>query len=164
MTASRTCFPALLLAASVGCAAAPKVDTAAEAGVIRQRFADWVAAEKNRDLETAVSFLTEDAVVQSEGAPAVIGREAAKAVWKGIFEMPYTDIADIEPRTVVVSASGDLAFDVGNFKVVMPGPNGAAEERGKSLLVWRKRNGEWMCVAISFTMDAPPAPPPAPAK
>jgi len=162
MTAIRTCFPAILLAASVGCATAPKVDTAAEAAIIRQRFADWVAAEKRRDLETAVSFLTEDAVVQAEGSPAVIGREAAKAVWKGLFEMPYTEIADIEPRTVAVSASGDLAYDAGNWKVISPG---SAEERGKSLLVWQKRDGKWMCVAIVFTMDTPPVlPPSTPAK
>ena len=162
MLAPRTLLPVLVLAVSIGCTSAPKVDTAAEVAIIRQRFADWVAAEKRRDLETAVSFLTEDAVVQAEGSPAVIGRDAAKAVWKGLFELSYTDIADIEPRTVVVSASGDLAYDVGNWKVITPG---SAEERGKSLLVWQKRDGKWMCVAIVFTMDTPPVPPPStPAK
>jgi uncharacterized protein (TIGR02246 family) len=155
--------PAILAAVAmvaVGCSSPRPVDQASEVMAIRQRYADWVDAEKRRDLDAAVSFLAPDAVIQAEGAPAVHGRDAARAVWQGIFELPYTDLQDIEARTVVVAQSGELAYDLGNWKVLVPGPNGStAEERGKSAIVWVKREGTWMAEAISFSMDAPQVPP-----
>jgi len=141
MLIRRASLTAFALAASIGCTNAPRVDTTAEATAVRQRYADWVAAEKRRDLEAAMSFLAPDAVIQAEGAPAVKGIEGARSIWKGIFEIPYTDMVDVEPRTVVVSQSGDLAYDAGSFKIILAGPNGPTEERGKSLVVWQKRDG-----------------------
>jgi ketosteroid isomerase-like protein len=144
---------------AVGCRSPRPVDQADAVLAIRQRFADWVNAERRRDLDAAVSFLAPDAVIQAEGAPAVNGRDAARAVWKGIFELPYTDIHDIEPRTAVIAQSGELAYDLGNWKVVLPGQDGSTEERGQSAIVWVKRAGTWMAAAIAFSMDAPAAPP-----
>jgi ketosteroid isomerase-like protein len=159
MLIRHTLLPALVVAVSIGCGSTPKVDTAAEANVVRQRYADWVAVEKRRDLEGAMSFLAPDAVIQPEGAPAVKGIEAARDIWRAIFEIPYTDMVDVEPRTVVVSQSGDLAYDVGSFKIVIPGPDGPTEERAKSLVVWQKRDGQWVAVVNTWSMDAPAAPP-----
>ncbi len=73
---------------------------------------------------------------------------------------------DTEPRTVVVSQSGDMAYDIGSFKIILPAPNGATEVRAKSLVVWQKREGQWKAVVNTFSMDAPavPEPPSAAAK
>ena len=66
--------------------------------------------------------------------------------------------ADIvmDPRTVEVAASGELAYDVGPWAVVFEGEDGCTEAPGKSTIVWRKLDGEWKCVLMSFSMDAPP--------
>ena len=151
------------LAALIDCGSAPKVDTAAEAQVVRKRYADWVEAEKRRDLEAALSFLAPDAVVQGGDAPAIKGLAAARALWKEIFAIPYTDMVDVEPRTVVVAQAGDMAYDYGNFKIILPGLNGHTEVRAKSLVVWKKVDGQWKAVVDTFSMDAPSAPPPSPA-
>ena len=151
-------FSAVALVALPGCSPTPKVDNAAEVTAVRKRYSDWCQAEKRRDLEAAVSFLAPDAVVQGGNAPAVKGVEAARTLWKEIFNIPYTDFVDTEPRTVVVSQSGDMAYDVGNFKLILPGPNGPTELRAKSLVVWQKRDGQWKAVVNTFSMDAPPAP------
>jgi ketosteroid isomerase-like protein len=89
-----------------------------------------VAAEKHRDLDTVMNFFAPDVIIQGEAAPAMKGIEAARSVWKKLFEIPYTDIADVEPRTVVVSQSGDLAYDVGSWKLTMPSKSGPTKERG----------------------------------
>jgi ketosteroid isomerase-like protein len=153
---SLTAVGALLAAAA--CTATPSVDTAAEAKAVRQRYAEWVAAENRRDLEASVSFLAADAIIQAEGAPAMRGLDAAREVWRSFFEIPWTAIEDVEPRTVVVATSGDLAYDVGNWRIVFPSDTGTTEERGKSTIIWQKRDGQWKAVAIAFSMDAPAAP------
>ena len=141
-----------------GAAQQQSVDNAEEVTVVRKRYSDWLQAEKRRDLDAAISFLAPDAVVQGGDAPAVKGLEGARALWTQIFSIPYTDMLDTEPRTVVVSQSGDMAYDVGNFKIILPGPNGATGVRAKSLVVWQKREGQWKAVVNTFSMDAPAAP------
>ena len=157
-------LPTVAVSVFATCGSPPEANTAAEVSAVRQRFANWVAAEKRRDLDASMSFLALDAVIQGEGAPALQGREAARGVWKAFFEIPYTDIVDVAPRTVVVSDAGDLAYDVGNWKIVLPGNPSPTEERGKSTIIWQKQGGEWMAVAFSFSMDAPPEQPSPPAR
>ncbi|MDE3244930.1 MAG: DUF4440 domain-containing protein [Acidobacteriota bacterium] len=151
-------LPTLSLAALLACSTAPKVDNAAEVAAVRKRYSDWVQAEKRRDLEAAMSFLAPDAVVQGGDTPAIKGIEAARGLWREIFNIPYTDMVDTEPRIVVVSKSGDMAYDAGNFKIILPGPHGPTEVRAKSLVVWQKLDGQWKAVVNTFSMDAPPEP------
>ena len=103
-----------------------------------------------------MSFLAADVVVQGEGAPAVKGIDAARPIWASFFQIPYTELVDVEPRTIFVSAAGDLAYDVGNWKLLVPSNSATTEERGKSTIIWKRFGGEWKAVAISFSMDAAP--------
>ncbi len=146
-----------------GCARNPAVDIEAETAAIRERFATCVTAETRRDMDGSVAFFAPDAIIQPEAGPAVKGIAAARELYQGFFALPYTAITDVEPRAVTVARSGDLASDVGSWKLSIPGPNGPTEERGKSTLVWRKLDGKWMIILMSFSMDAP-APPAAAAK
>ena len=149
-------------ATAAGCAQNAGVDTAAEAAVIRQRFAAWIEAETHRDMNASLSYMAPDIVIQPEGAPAITGLEGARELYKGFFALPYTAISDVEPRTVLVARSGDLASDIGNWKVTLSGANGPAEQRGKSAIVWQKRDGHWVAISMTFSMDAPQeAAPPA---
>ena len=160
MGSARAIGSVIALLATIGCAQPPRVDVAAEEHAIRQRFAEWVAVEKARDLEASVAFLTADALIHGPGAPAVQGVDAARPIWKAFFEIPYTDLVTVGTRTVVVAQSGDLASDFGSWKLIVPG---SADQGGKSAITWQKRDGKWMVTALAFSMDAPPAPAPAPA-
>jgi ketosteroid isomerase-like protein len=64
----------------------------------------------------------------------------------------------MEPRTVFVAESGDLAYDFGSFKMVIEGPEGRTEIPQKSTIIWRKFEGQWKCVVMTFSSDMPPAP------
>ncbi len=92
-----------------------------------------------------------------EGAPAIVGTTANRAFYEEFFKIPFTDWV-IEPRTIVVSESGDLAYDIGSFKMVIEGPEGRKEEPQKSTIVWRKLEGKWKVVVCCFTYDSPQAP------
>jgi len=145
---------ALLSAASAGCETSPTVDTELEAAAIRQRFAAWVQAEVRKDMEGSLAFMAPDIVLQPEGAPATIGLQAARDMYKALFEIPYTAVPDVEPRTVLVARSGDLASDIGSWELHLA--DGSVQP-GKSAIVWQKRDGKWLAIAMSFSMDAPPA-------
>jgi len=154
----------LLLCFAFGCqrqreevAEKPMVDLAAEKNAISKLTLDWFAAELRRDMDASLSYLAPDAVFQAEGAPAIVGTTALRAAYEEIFKIPFTDWV-IEPRTVVVSGSGDLAYDIGSFKMVFEGPEGRKEEPQKSTIVWQKLEGQWKVVVCCFSSDSPPAP------
>ena len=133
-----------------------ELDTSAEEQIIRKQTENWFAAEVDRDLDACLVYLAPDAVVQPEGVPTIHDSAGTRAFWAEFLKLPYSDIV-MEPRSVVIADSGDLAYDIGPFKVVFEGDDGVMEAPGKSTIVWRKTDGEWQCVVMSFSMDAPPA-------
>jgi len=141
----------------VGCAPTEReIDFEAEEQAIHQLNADWFAAEARRDMEATLSFMTSDVINQPEGAPTTVGIDATHTFYESFFEIPYVDLERL-PRTVVVAASGDLAYDIGPFNVVFENESGRTKSPGKSMIVWRKLDGEWKAVAVSFSSDSPPA-------
>lgn len=123
---------------------------------IRQRFAAWVEAEVRKDLEGSLAFMAPDIVLHPEGAPAATGLQAARELYEGFFAIPYRAIPDAAPRTVLVARSSDLAADIGSWE--LHSADGTVEH-GKSAIVWQKRDGQWLAIAMSFSMDAPPPTP-----
>jgi uncharacterized protein (TIGR02246 family) len=143
---------------TVACApASPSVNLAAENEAVNQLTSDWFAAESRRDIEASLSFLAPDAIVQAEGAPTISGTSAIRGLYEEFFKAPFTDLV-MEPRIVVVAASGDMAYDIGPWKMVIEGPEGRMEIPWKSTLIWQKIDNQWKCVAASMSMDVPPTP------
>jgi uncharacterized protein (TIGR02246 family) len=146
----------------IACAgpAKPTVDIAAEERAIH-RLTDSIAGlEVKRDLEAVLSFYAPDAILQIPGVPSLVGREAARPVVKEFFALPFTDEV-MKDRTVVVAASGDLAYDIGVDNLITKTATGQTVETGKSIIIYRKIGGEWKVVANSYSTDA--AAPPMPA-
>lgn len=139
-----------------GVAEEPVVDIAAEEEAIRKLTTDWFADELRRDMEASLSCVAPDAMFQLGGAPTIVGITAIRAAYEELFKIPFTDWV-VEPRTVVVSKSGDLAYDIGSFKMVFEGSEGRKEEPQKSTIIWRKLDGQWKVVVCCFSSDTPPA-------
>jgi len=132
------------------------IDLDTEEQTIRKLTADWFADEVRRDVDASLSYIASDVVIQPEGAPTINGIAAMRSLYEEVFKMPFVDLV-MEPRTVVVAASGDLAYDIGPWKMVFEGENGRTEAPHKSNIIWRKLNGQWKIVALSYSMDTPPA-------
>ena len=153
----------ILLCFTFGCqkgeeaAEEPAVDLAAEEKAIRKLTTDWFADELRRDMEASLSYLAPDAMFQLEGAPTIVGTTAIRAAYEEFFKLPFTDWV-MEPRIIVVAASGDLAYDIGSFKMVFEGPEGRTEAPQKSTIIWRKLEDQWKCVVLAFSNDTLPAP------
>jgi len=154
----------LMLCFAFGCQKAeevaeePAVDVEAEKEVIRKLTTEWFDAELRRDMEACLSNFAPDAVLHVEGATAIVGISGIRAGYEEFFKLPFTDWV-MEPRTVFVSKSGDLAYDFGSFKMVIEDSEGRTEVPSKNTIIWRKLEGQWKCVVITGTNDTPPSQP-----
>lgn len=146
------------------CAAAPKVDLAAEETAVRAAIDKINTAERAKDADQASGFYTADAHVAPANEPAVDGADAVKAMYTRYFGMGFSDInSSIEH--VEVAASGDLAYAYGkNTYTIVQADGSKWNGVGKYVAVMKKVDGAWKAAALSFSDDAPPpAAPPAPA-
>ena len=147
----------LLLAVCFSTACTPpaaNVDLAAEEQAIRKLTEEWFADEVRRDLEASLSYLGPDVVIQAEGGPTIQGIDESRSLFEGFFKIPYVDLVG-EPRTVVVAESGDLAYDLGTLNLVLEGDDGRTEVPTKSTIIWRKLDGQWKAVVLSFSSNTP---------
>ena len=131
------------------------VDVDAEKQSISTRTEEWFAVEARRDMEASLSFMTPDVIIHTEGSPAIVGLDAARTLYEEFFKIPFVDL-EFLPRSIEIAESGELAYDVGPFNFVFEGDDIPEKTPAKSLLIWKKVDGQWKNVALSFTGSAAP--------
>jgi ketosteroid isomerase-like protein len=130
------------------------VDLPAEIQRIRDSDRALLRAETERDLEGAMEHIAAGAVLQPPNAPPVVGTTAIRAFYREWFETPYRAIV-WESDTVMTSSAGDLAYLVGKSRVELETPDGVNQFPGKYITIWRKTDGRWLCVAVSWSGNQP---------
>ena len=115
---------------------------------------DLVEFEKNKDLETTLSFFTEDSVLQAPGTPQVEGLDGVRALLEEMFQLPFEDFESGAER-IVVSAEADMAYELGWYRMPFEGPQGLIHEEGKYTIVWRKVDGEWKYLVGCWNNNEP---------
>ena len=113
------------------------IDLAAEEQTIRDSSMQWLAAEQGRDLLTVMSFMDANVTTIFDGR-VVDGRAAVEADIQARWEANPDATVDWTTSSVVVAASGDLAYERGSWI--------AGEETGEFVCVWKKVDGEWKVV------------------
>ncbi|MEO8456548.1 MAG: DUF4440 domain-containing protein [Chloroflexota bacterium] len=111
------------------------------------------AKDANRLVE---EFYAADARVLAPNMPAVSGKASIVAVFQGMLDAGLTDIV---LSTTHVESSGDLAYEVGTYRLKLE-PAGAdpIQDNGKYVVVLgRQSDGSWKCVADIFNTDLPAA-------
>lgn len=68
--------------------------------------------------------------------------------------MPFVDLIQ-GPRAITVAHSADLAYDVGEWQIVLGSGEGKSELPAKLLIVWQKQSGERKVVGLSFSLNTP---------
>ena len=146
----------LMIALIISCAkdTQKSVDLSVEAKKVFDSNQAWFAAEKQRDLEKIMPYVAENTVFQPQDAPPFSGQETIRSFYLDLFKLQYTDIGG-KPDTVIVSTSGDMAYDIGKNYILLDTPDGVIRSEGKYLAVWRKIDDNWKVVAISWSGNAP---------
>jgi ketosteroid isomerase-like protein len=134
------------------------MDLSAERKRVLQRDADWAdLASGGGDVETIVSYWTDDAIVLAPGQPAVEGKAALKDYVLASLRTPGFRIS-WKTTKAVLSPDGNLAYLMGDNRITMQGPGGKPMTIvGRALTVWRKeQDGQWRC-AIDIWNEPPAA-------
>ncbi|MGQ1786509.1 MULTISPECIES: YybH family protein [unclassified Saccharicrinis] len=129
----------------VGCT--QKVDLALEEAAIYKVDSMLVAAINERDVETWLSFLSNDAKMMPPNAPAVEGKDAIRQMLGEFLKFPKLQISH-DPYSVIVSEDADMAYIWYAYEIVLgDGENAPHVEKGKDISIYRKHaDGSWKLV------------------
>jgi len=103
-----------------------------------------ILADQNSDFDEAMSHMAEDAFLIPPDGPLIEGKDVFKAIFK---EMQKTEWDLGKPgrgvRTLEISASGDLAYDIGEYDMVNKTPDGPVRQKGYYVTLFKKIEGQW---------------------
>ena len=126
-----------------------------ERAALQARTEGVVAAEVAFDVPEALEYWAEDAIMQPAGSPLIKGKKAIRELYEQYFESGLLREFSGVSSHLEMADSGDLAYEYGVNRMVLAGDDHDLLDVGKYLAVWKKINGEWLVVALSFTSDAP---------
>jgi uncharacterized protein (TIGR02246 family) len=139
-------------------AARPAVDAEAEERTIRELDDKWVKALEAKDTAAVANFYAERAVFLPASDARVEGRDGIRSAWAEFLRLPKMSLT-FSPTDIEISDNGDMAYDIGTYRLAFDGPKGRRiEEEGKYLQVWEKMGGQWQVVADMFNSDKPAQP------
>jgi ketosteroid isomerase-like protein len=126
-------------------------------GMIRAIAEEFRRNVKAKDADRLVSsFYAEDCQVLPPDRPLVKGRRAVLEFWQGLLNMGLSDIG-LEPTEI--DASGDLAYEIGQYTLEIHPPSGEpVRDDGKYLVVYRRQaDGSLKAIADMFSSNHPAA-------
>lgn len=135
------------------------MDLESERHRLLERDAQWAAiSAQGRDVDSILSYWTDDARVYPPGMPPVSGKVALRGYVEGALAIPGFHITWASSEAHL-STDAQMAYLLGTNAVTLPGPGGEpVTTRGRGLTVWRREpDGEWRC-AIDIWNDGPVEP------
>ncbi|HEU4507097.1 MAG TPA: SgcJ/EcaC family oxidoreductase [Pyrinomonadaceae bacterium] len=153
---SHVLFLLFLLALSTAC---QQGDTrTADEAALRKLDQEWSRAAGSKDVEKAIAYYTDDAVVMLPNLPTLKGKESIRTLWKEMFAS-QTFSGGRKTTKVEVARSGDLAYVMGDYEFNETESGRPITDTGKYLQVWKKQaDGSWKCTADMFSSEVPLAP------
>ena len=149
-------FAALASSATTGCkkqpaaVAAVSLDGKAWAGTTERWAHDWNA----KDLDHVMAAYAADAVFLTATGARVTGRAQISEVFKKAFATVTTDL---RLHAVSADASGDFAFESGDYEESIASETGRRELKGSYVTILKRgSDGKWLIVHHVWT-EAPAA-------
>jgi ketosteroid isomerase-like protein len=126
----------------------------ADEKAVRDADAEWSKAAGSKDLDKAVSYYADNAIVLPPNEPAVTSKDGIRNMWKSLIDS-VTDVSWKATR-VEMAKSGDIAVLTGTYEMTM---KDGTKDRGKYCEVWEKKaDGKWKCGTDMFSSDLPAVP------
>lgn len=148
---------------TAACATTPRADPRTEEEAIRELDRRWVREIAARNVSAVVDFYADDGMVMAPNAPAAKGKAGLHAVYTDLMKEANNLSLTFEPTQITVAAAGDVAHDIGTYRLAMDTPGGRINDSGKYITLWKKVDGQWKVAADMFNSDlAPPAIPRTP--
>jgi len=121
--------------------------------IIRKMGEEWASNWNRGELEKVVAVYAPDAVYLPPHHEAVHGRTAIRAYLQG----PRSHgVADLAFDVTYIKQSGNIAWDVGTYRMSVPTADGnRREDHGKYLTVWKRAGTKWLITADAWSSDLP---------
>ena len=132
--------------------AALRGDMSRAEAAVRRVTQEWVLTCNTKHLDDLLELYTADALVLRSNYPPVRGAAAVREFFFGALE---AGLGEVEVEPLRVEVVGDLAYEAGRCKALVPSATGKRrEERGKYLWVCaRQSGGEWKLAADCWSSD-----------
>jgi ketosteroid isomerase-like protein len=132
--------------------AALRGDLSRAEAAVRHIAQEWVLACNTKHLDDLIELYTSDAIVLRSNCPPIRGAAAVREFFFGALD---AGLGEVELDPLRVEVVGDLAYEAGRCKALIPSATGKRrEERGKYLWVCaRQSNGEWKLAADCWSSD-----------
>ncbi|HEY4948907.1 MAG TPA: SgcJ/EcaC family oxidoreductase [Candidatus Acidoferrales bacterium] len=127
---------------------------AADEAAIRAASAAWSKAATAKDLDKAVSFYADDALILPDKAPALRGDENIRKNWAPLLALPGPGLS-WQTSALQVARSGELAYETGAYVFVTTDKKGISTDyKGKYLVIWKKQSdGSWKVAVDTDNSD-----------
>jgi uncharacterized protein (TIGR02246 family) len=132
--------------------AALRGDMSRAEAAVRRITHEWVLACNTKHLDDLLDLYVPDALVLRSNCPPIRGAAAVREFFFGALD---AGLGEVEVEPLRVEVVGDLAYEAGRCKALIPSATGKRrEERGKYLWVCaRQNNGEWKLAADCWSSD-----------
>lgn len=112
-----------------------------------QRSRDWAKAAATGNVDSALAYWSDDAIVMQANQPAYVGKAAIRGMVEASMKIPKFSIT-WEPERASISESGDVGYLIEHNRVTMADSTGKVHTQyGKGVTIWKKdANGVWRCV------------------
>jgi uncharacterized protein (TIGR02246 family) len=129
------------------------VKTSNAAIIIRQMGNEWAEHWNAGALDNLVAAYAPDAVYLPPHHEAIHGRDAIREYLRGPLSHGVSDLAfDV----TYIKQEGNVAWDVGTYRVNVPLNDGTKkEDHGKYLTVWKRVSARWLIAADAWSSDLP---------
>jgi uncharacterized protein (TIGR02246 family) len=132
--------------------AALRGDMSRAEAAVRRVTHEWVLACNTKHLDDLLDLYVPDALVMRSNCPPIRGAAAVREFFFGALD---AGLGEVEVEPLRVEVVGDMAYEAGRCKALIPSASGKRrEERGKYLWVCaRQSNGEWKLAADCWSSD-----------
>jgi uncharacterized protein (TIGR02246 family) len=119
---------------------------------VRQLVQDWAQACNTKHLDDVLELYAPDATLVRANVPPV---RSLPAIREFLFALLEAGLGDVEMESLRTEVFGEIAFDMGRLKMLVPVAMGKRrEERGKYLVVMaRQPAGNWKIIADCWSTD-----------
>jgi uncharacterized protein (TIGR02246 family) len=159
------CGAALLALSISGCNQAPPAppDThAADLKAISDTEAQWSQATAANDVEKAIAYYADDAVLIVPGREAVQGKDAIGAALRAMSKDPDFSL-HFRTSKADVAKSGELGYTWGTYELTVTdsATHKVIHDNGSYVTTYRKQaDGSWKAEADIASSAVPPVAPP----
>lgn len=129
-------------------------DCNAAVEAITARYGEWMTAIRNGDLEAILDIYADDATYMPPGRASCTGKQRLREVWSSYLQREAFS-AEYFP-SLHLSDAGDMAYDIGHYRISMKKNGVDTAFEGKYVVVWKKLSDQWKAM-VDIDNDNDPA-------